>query len=84
MAIVIKCSGASWQGICDALLRMAPQCREVPHFLWIERPDGRVIRRELEVVLAQLGLEEQFAYLDEAGSTDLREAITVYADGERR
>ena len=84
MAIVIKCSGASWEGICSALLRMAPLCREAPHFLWIERPDSRVIRRELEVVIAQLELEEQFAYLDEAGSTDLQEAITVYAEEKGR
>ena len=55
---------ANWQQICEILLDIADECRVVPHYLWIEKPHHPVVVAELETLLRNLGLDEQWAFLE--------------------
>lgn len=64
MSIVLLTNRASWQQICDSVFGVAAQCRDAPHYLWVERPRPTVFAFELELLLRNLGLEEHWAYIE--------------------
>lgn len=79
MAVLIMTSGASWQEIAALVLNLADRCRSDPHYIWIEKPLKSVIAVELERLLANLGLEDQWAYIDGIADAVIAETIVFDA-----
>ena len=64
MSILLLTKRANWQQISDVVMRIAGQCKDAPHYLWVEAPRKPVFAVELELLLRNLGLEEQWAYIE--------------------
>lgn len=79
MAILLLTAGANWQQIANAVLSIADLCRAVPHYAWIERPRGAALALELELLMRNLNLEEQWAYRDLVDEIAFDGAIVIDA-----
>lgn len=64
MSILLLTRRATWQQISDAVLGIAAQCKDAPHYLWVEGPNLPVFVVELELLFRNLGLEEQWTYIE--------------------
>lgn len=64
MSILLLTKNANWQQISDVVMRISGQCKDAPHYLWIEEPRLPVFAVELETLLRNLDLEEQWAYIE--------------------
>ena len=84
MAILILTDGANWQEIAESILSLGDRCKQEPHYLWIEKPHDFVLAVELEQLVTYLGLEEQWAYIDDVDQSTYGSAIVVDASKSRR
>ena len=64
MSIDLLTRNASWQQIANVVLEISGECRAVPRYLSVEKPENPIFAVELELLFRNLGLEEQWAYIE--------------------
>lgn len=84
MAILLLTDGASWQEIADLIVHLGDRCKKDPHYFWVEKPRASALAVELEKLLRYLGLEEQWAYIDDVNQSAYGRAIVFEASKSGR